>query len=91
MSEKIEKNQFVMIKSIDHTDRNCGLDSGGIMRSMVGHVFKVRGISGNRVYISKSEQSFQYSWHIKDVYPVEEEEEKVEPIIFKFDEKQLIV
>ena len=90
MSEKIKKNQYVMIKSIENTSASYGLDSGEIMKSMVGEVHKVGGIeTDGRLYISKTERSFKYSWDKRDVEPVKGKE--VEPIIFKFDEKQLVI
>ena len=89
MSNKIEKGSSVTINSIDKTEKAHGLDGNGNMRRMVGGTFKVAGIDNRRLYISESSTSFQYTWHIDDICIVDEKEP--EPIIFKFDEKQLIV
>jgi hypothetical protein len=89
MSNEIKKGSRITIKSINNTKKTHGLDPSGNMISMVGGTFKVIGIDGDRVYISKSPNSFTYSWNINDMYIVDEKEP--DPIIFKFDETQLII
>jgi len=87
---KIEKGSRVTIHSINHTRDIHGLDGDGDMENMVGKVFVVANAHDDRVYI-KSEQHIdtEYVWCRDDIHPVNDTEP--DPIIFKFDEKQLIV
>jgi hypothetical protein len=90
MTNEIKEGSRVTIHSIHHTRDFHGLDDNGEMESMVGKVFVVARSYDDRVYI-KSDQNTDtdYVWCLADILPVDDTEP--DPIIFKFDEKQLIV
>jgi len=83
------KGDLVRINSIEKTDSNHGLDSGGEMEGMVGKVFRVQGSDGDAVYIENKRKSFVYSWDKRDLSPVDGKEP--DPIIFSFDTDKLVV
>ena len=87
---KIIEGSLVTIISIHNTRDIHGLDSDGDMESMVGKVFKAERVRTESIRIkSEKYDGVDYIWSIKDMRPVEEKE--TEPIIFKFDDSQLII
>ena len=86
----VNKGDLVLIKHCHNSKRVHGLDSEGIMESMVGHTF-IADYGGERSCQIKSPKSeFVFTWNTDDLKVITEDDLKdPEPIIFKFDEQQL--
>jgi len=89
MSHNFKAGMEVFIHSCKKSSDHIGLDGDGVMKSMVGQVWKLTRTGLNRTYIKSPNSDFVFTWHPDDMRKVIIEESK--PIIVDFDVKWLDV
>ena len=89
MGHNFKKGMKVFIHSSKLSSKHIGLDSKGVMKSMVGRVWTLKRVAERRTYIQSPETDFVFTWHPGDMREAIIEE--IKPIIVDFDEKLLDV